>query len=156
MKKVFFTLLLSLAFAFNASAQNITVNGTVKSSVDGLPLIGVNIIVKNTSSGAVSDFDGNFTISNVQSDATLIFTYVGFETLELSASSQMNVELAEDSESLDEVVLIGYGSKSRKDLTGSVSIVGSETIEKLKPVDVSQALQGTSVWISRKWISIFN
>ena len=106
MKKVFFTLLLSLAFAYNASAQNITVNGTVKSSVDGLPLIGVNIIVKNTSSGAVSDFDGNFTISNVQSDATLVFTYVGFETLELSASSQMNVELAEDSESLDEVVLI--------------------------------------------------
>ena len=97
MKKVFFTLLLSLAFAFNASAQNITVNGTVKSSVDGLPLIGVNIIVKNTSSGAVSDFDGNFTISNVQSDATLVFTYVVFDTLELSASSQMNVELAEDS-----------------------------------------------------------
>ena len=81
MKKVFFVLLFSFAFAFNASAQNVTVNGTVKSSVDGLPLIGVNIIVKNTSSGAVSDFDGNFSISNVQSDATLVFTYVGFETL---------------------------------------------------------------------------
>ena len=148
MKKVFFVLLLSLAFAFNATAQNITVNGTVKSSVDGLPLIGVNIIVKNTSSGAVSDFDGNFTISNVQSDATLVFTYVGFETLELPVSSQMNVELVEDSESLDEVVLIGYGSKSKKDLTGSVSIVGSETIEKLKPVDVSQALQGTTTGVS--------
>jgi TonB-linked SusC/RagA family outer membrane protein len=148
MKKVFFVLLFSFAFAFNATAQNVTVNGTVKSSVDGLPLIGVNIIVKNTSSGAVSDFDGNFSISNVQSDATLVFTYVGFETLELPVSAEMNVELVEDNESLDEVVLIGYGSKSRKDLTGSVSIVGSETIEKLKPVDVSQALQGTTTGVS--------
>ena len=148
MKKVFFTLLLIFAFVFNATAQNVSVNGSVKSSVDGLPLIGVNIIVKNTSSGAVSDFDGNFTISNVQSGATLVFTYVGFESLELPVSSEMNVELVEDKESLDEVVLIGYGSKSRKDLTGSVSIVGSETIEKLRPVDVSQALQGTTTGVS--------
>ena len=148
MKRIFYTLLFTLAFATTATAQNISVSGTVKSSDDGLPLIGVNIIVKNTSSGAVSDFDGNFTISNVQSNATLVFTYLGFETLELSASVNMNVELAEDNESLDEVVLIGYGSKSRKDLTGSVSIVGSETIEKLRPVDVSQALQGTTTGVS--------
>merc|ERR1712086_818376 len=148
MRKIFYSALMILSFAFTATAQNTTVSGTVKSSVDGLPLIGVNIIVKNTSSGAVSDFDGNFTISNVQSNATLVFTYLGFETLELPASVNMNVELAEDNESLDEVVLIGYGSKSRKDLTGSVSIVGSETIEKLRPVDVSQALQGTTTGVS--------
>ena len=148
MKKIFYTLLVSLTFATTAMAQNISVSGTVKSSADGLPLIGVNIIVKNTSSGAVSDFDGNFTISNVQPNATLVFTYVGFETLELPAASVMNVDLEEDNESLDEIVLIGYGSKSRKDLTGSVSIVGSETIEKLKPVDVSQALQGTTTGVS--------
>ena len=148
MKKIFYTLLVSLTFATTAMAQNISVSGTVKSSAEGLPLIGVNIIVKNTSSGAVSDFDGNFTISNVQPNATLVFTYVGFETLELPAASVMNVDLEEDNESLDEIVLIGYGSKSRKDLTGSVSIVGSETIEKLKPVDVSQALQGTTAGVS--------
>ena len=120
MKKILYTLLFTLAFATTASAQNISVSGTVKSGADGLPLIGVNVIVKNTSSGAVSDFDGNFTISNVQSNATLVFTYLGFETLELSASVNMNVELAEDNESLDEVVLIGYGSKSRKDLTQKI------------------------------------
>tara|TARA_Y100000385_G_scaffold280383_1_gene331468 strand:+ start:27282 stop:30302 length:3021 start_codon:yes stop_codon:yes gene_type:complete len=148
MKKIFCTLLITIAFVITANAQYISVSGTVKSSADGLPLIGVNIIVKNSSSGAVSDFDGNFTISNVASNATLVFTYIGFETLELPATSVMNVELAEDNESLDEVVLIGYGSKSKKDLTGAVSIVGSETIEKLKPVDVSQALQGTTTGVS--------
>jgi len=148
MKKIFYTLLVCLAFATTATAQNISVSGTVKSSADGLPLIGVNIMVKNTSSGAVSDFDGNFTLSNVQSNATLVFTYVGFETIELPASAEMIVNLNEDNESLDEIVLIGYGSKSRKDLTGSVSIVGSETIEKLKPIDAAQALQGTTAGVS--------
>ena len=148
MKKIFYTLLVCLAFATTATAQNISVSGTVKSSADGLPLIGVNIIVKNTSTGAVSDFDGNFTLSNVQSNATLVFTYVGFETIELPASAEMIVNLNEDNESLDEIVLIGYGSKSRKDLTGSVSIVGSETIEKLKPIDAAQALQGTTAGVS--------
>nr|AOE10580.1 TonB-dependent receptor [uncultured bacterium] len=148
MKKIFYTLLVCLAFATTATAQNISVSGTVKSSADGLPLIGVNIIVKNTSTGAVSDFDGNFILSNVQSNATLVFTYVGFETIELPASAEMIVNLNEDNESLDEIVLIGYGSKSRKDLTGSVSIVNSETIERLKPIDVAQALQGTTPGVS--------
>ena len=62
MKKIFCTLLITIAFVITANAQYISVSGTVKSSADGLPLIGVNIIVKNSSSGAVSDFDGNFTI----------------------------------------------------------------------------------------------
>ena len=148
MKKIFYSALMTLAFAFTASAQNATVSGTVKSSADGLPLIGVNVIVKDTSTGAVSDFDGNFTITNVQPNATLVFTYIGFETKELPASANMNVSLEEDNESLDEIVVIGYGSKSRKDVTGSVSFVGAETIEKLKPVDVSQALQGTTTGVS--------
>ena len=78
MKKIFYTLLVSLTFATAAMAQNISVSGIVKSSADGLPLIGVNIIVKNASLGAVSDFDGDFTLSNVQSNATLVYTYVGF------------------------------------------------------------------------------
>ncbi|MDC1355263.1 TonB-dependent receptor [Flavobacteriaceae bacterium] len=148
MKKMFYAALMTLAFASTAIAQNTTVSGTVKSNADGLPLIGVNIIVKNTSSGAVSDFDGNFTINNVQPNATIVFTYIGFETLELPASANMNVSLDEDNESLDEIVVIGYGSKNRKDVTGSVSIVGSETIEKLQPVDVSQSLQGTTTGVS--------
>ena len=85
MRKIFYSVLMTLAFAFTASAQNTTVSGTVKSSADGLPLIGVNVIVKDTSNGAVSDFDGNFTITNVQPNATLVFTYIGFQTKELSS-----------------------------------------------------------------------
>ena len=142
MKKIFYSALMTLAFAFTASAQNSTVSGTVKSSVDGLPLIGVNVIVKDTSTGAVSDFDGNFTITNVQPDAILVFTYVGFETKELPASANMDVSLDEDNESLDEIVVIGYGTQKKKEVTGAVTVLGSKAIEKLNPVRVEQALKG--------------
>ena len=142
MKKIFYAALMTLAFAFTATAQNTTVNGTVKSSVDDLPLIGVNVIVKNTSTGAVSDFDGNFTITNVQPNATLVFTYIGFETKELPVSANMNVSLDEDNESLDEIVVIGYGTQTKKEVTGAVTVLGSKAIEKLNPVRVEQALQG--------------
>jgi TonB-linked SusC/RagA family outer membrane protein len=142
MRKIFYSALMILAFAFTATAQNTTVSGTVKSSVDGLPLIGVNVIVKDTSTGAVSDFDGNFTITNVQPNATLVFTYLGFQTKELPASANMNVSLDEDSESLDEIVVIGYGTQKKKEVTGAVTVLGSKAIEKLNPVRVEQALQG--------------
>ena len=133
---------MTLAFAFTATAQNTSVSGTVTSSADGLPLIGVNIIVKDTSTGAVSDFDGNFTISNVQPNSTLVFTYIGFVTKELLASSNMAVSLEEDNAQLDEIIVIGYGSQRKKEITGAVSVVSSETIEKLNPVRPEQALQG--------------
>jgi len=142
MKKIFYSALMTLAFVFSATAQNTTVSGTVKSSADGLPLIGVNIIVKNTSSGAVSDFDGNFTINNVQPNATLVFTYIGFETKELAASTNMTVSLSEDNESLDEIVVIGYGTQKKKEVTGAVTVIDSKAIERLNPVRVEQALQG--------------
>jgi TonB-linked SusC/RagA family outer membrane protein len=142
MKKIFYSALLTLAFALTATAQNTTVSGTVKSSADGLPLIGVNVIVKDTSTGAVSDFDGNFTITNVQPNATLVFTYIGFETKELPASANMNVSLDEDNETLDEIVVIGYGTQKKKEVTGAVTVLGSKAIERLNPVRVEQALQG--------------
>mgnify|MGYP000220965954 CR=1 FL=1 len=142
MKKIFYSALLTLAFALTATAQNTTVSGTVKSSADGLPLIGVNVIVKDTSTGAVSDFDGNFTITNVQPNATLVFTYIGFETKKLPASANMNVFLDEDNETLDEIVVIGYGTQKKKEVTGAVTVLGSKAIERLSPVRVEQALQG--------------
>jgi TonB-linked SusC/RagA family outer membrane protein len=131
-----------------AFAQSFSVSGTVKSSADGMPLPGVNVLVKNTNNGAVTDFDGNFSLSSVSQNSIIVFTYIGFKTQELAATANMQVNLEEDNESLDEVVLIGYGSKSRKDLTGSVSMIKSETIEKLKPVDVAQALQGRASGVS--------
>ena len=147
MKKIIFAL--SVMFiSFTTSAQNITVNGTVQSANDGLPISGVNIAVKDANKGAVSDFDGNFSISNVPSGAVLVFTYLGFETIEVAAAEDLSVTMNEDNEALDEVVVIGYGSQNRKDVTGAVSVVSAETIEKLKPIDAAQALQGTTAGVS--------
>ena len=148
MKRIIYSFLLIALCSSFAFSQTFSVAGTVKSSVDNMPLPGVNVVVKNTSNGTVTDFDGNFSMSDVPLNSVLVFTYLGFETQELPANSNMSVAMMEDNEALDEVILIGYGSKSKKDLTGSVSMVKSETIEKLKPVDVSQALQGRATGIS--------
>ena len=148
MKRIIYSFLLIALCSSFAFSQTFSVVGTVKSSVDNMPLPGVNVVVKNTSNGTVTDFDGNFSMSDVPLNSVLVFTYLGFETQELPANSNMSVAMMEDNEALDEVILIGYGSKSKKDLTGSVSMVKSETIEKLKPVDVSQALQGRATGIS--------
>ena len=148
MKRIIYSFLLTFSCASFVFSQTFSASGTVKSSVDNMPLPGVNIVVKNSSNGTVSDFDGNFSLSNVSPDSVLVFTYLGFEIQELAADENMEILLIEDNEALEEVVLIGYGSKSKKDLTGSVSMVKSETIEKLKPVDVSQALQGRASGVS--------
>ena len=148
MKRIIYSFFLTVLCSSFAYSQTFLVEGTVKSSVDNMPLPGVNVVVKNTSNGTVTDFDGNFSISDVPSNSVLVFTYLGFQTQELPAASNMSVAMMEDSEALDEVVLIGYGSKNKKDLTGSVSMIKSETIEKLKPVDVSQALQGRATGVS--------
>ena len=148
MKRIIYSFLLTFFCASFVFSQTFSASGTIKSSVDNMPLPGVNIVVKNTSNGTISDFDGNFSLSNVSSGSVLVLTYVGFETQELVAATSMEILLKEDNQALDEVILIGYGSKSKKDLTGSVSMVKSETIEKLKPVDVSQALQGRASGVS--------
>ena len=148
MKRIIYSFLLTFSCASFVFSQTFSASGTVKSSVDNMPLPGVNIVVKNTSNGTVSDFDGNFSLSNLSPDSVLVFTYLGFEIQEQPADENMEILLIEDNEALEEVVLIGYGSKSKKDLTGSVSMVKSETIEKLKPVDVSQALQGRASGVS--------
>ena len=145
MKSKLLTLILILFTGIGIlQAQNVTVTGTV-SDASGSPLPGVTIVVKNTAKGASSDFNGNYTIADVAKGETLVFSYVGFITKEVVVgnSNNLNVQLADDTQSVDEVVVIGYGSVKKKDLTGSVSIVDSKTIEKLNPVKIEQALQGT-------------
>jgi len=140
---------LALIFAcllFNLSfAQNIEVKGTVTDSDTNEPLPGVNIIIKNTTTGVTTDFDGNYVISNVPSNGTLIFSYLGYLTQEVQVQNRqsVNVVLTPDVQALGEVVVIGYGTQRKRDLTGAVSLVGSETLEEIKPVKVEQALQGT-------------
>ena len=139
-------LILSTLFtlsSFFVSAQNITVKGVVKDAKTGEPLPGVNIAVKNTSKGDITDLDGNYTIANVPRGAVLVFSYLGYVTKEVTVdSTTINVSLEESAEKLDEIVVIGYGTQRKKEVTGAVSVVSSETIEDLKPVRIEQALQG--------------
>jgi len=139
--KIFFFVFLFIVVS--ATAQNITVKGAVNEGADS-PLPGVSILVKGTSLGTATDFDGNFILEDVPLSSTLVFSYVGFQTYEVQIENDtpLNITLMEDAESLDEVILIGYGSQSKKEITGAVAVVGSETIEKLNPVRVEQALQG--------------
>ncbi|PCH54147.1 MAG: SusC/RagA family TonB-linked outer membrane protein [Flavobacteriaceae bacterium] len=118
-----------------------TVTGVV-SDVNG-PLPGVSILVKGTSIGSASDFDGNYII-DADSKATLVFSYIGFITKEIPVSgiSVINVVLVEDSQALDEVVVVGYGTQKKSDVTGAVTSVNIETFEKTVSPYATQALQG--------------
>ncbi|MGZ9733902.1 SusC/RagA family TonB-linked outer membrane protein [Flavobacterium sp. GNP002] len=138
---ILFLLLSSFGFA-----QGYDVGGVVKETGSGLPIPGVNVQVKNSTIGTATDMDGRFSLKGVTSGATLIFSYLGYKNLEfkvVSNNSALSISLQEDSKVLDEVVVIGYGSQKKREVTGAVSVVDSKTLEALKPVKIEQALQGT-------------
>ncbi|PWG04965.1 SusC/RagA family TonB-linked outer membrane protein [Polaribacter aquimarinus] len=142
MKKTF-TILLLLFFGFAVTAQTINVRGVVKDAKTGDPLPGVSIQIKGTTSGTQTDFDGLYSFPKVQKGAVLVFTYLGYSVKEVSVNQvTINVGLEESAESLDEIVVIGYGTQRKKEVTGAVSLVSSATIEDLKPTRIEQALQG--------------
>ena len=126
-----------------AFAQNFEVNGIVVDS-NGSPLPGVSIVVKNTAKGASTDFDGNFTIPNVSKGETLVFSYIGYATKEVVVinANALTVKLDEDTQSLDEVVVVGYGTQKKSVVTGAISSVKAEDLEGLPVERVEQALQG--------------
>lgn len=123
-------------------AQQKTVTGKVTDD-SGVALPGVNVLVKGTSNGTQTDFDGNYSIS-VASDKTLAFTYVGFTTqeIEVGLSNTIDVSL-EAGQELDEVVVVAYGTQTKKSLVGSVTSLGAETLEKQQLTTVTNAIQGT-------------
>ena len=141
-------LLLPVLLVMGSSAYaQIDVSGTVTDAVGSVP--GVNIIVKGTSNGAQSDFDGNYSLSEVANDATLVFSYLGYTTQEVAVNGQstISVTLAEDIESLSEVVVIGYGTTTVKDATGSVSAVTSEDFNQGVITTPEQLIQGKSAGV---------
>lgn len=129
-----------LFFAENLFAQSVT--GIVSDSNGALP--GVNVLVKGTSNGASTDFDGAYEIENVESNDILIFSSLGFITQEIAIDGQevINVTLIEDTQSLDEVIVVGYTSMKKSDVTGAVSTVDMTDVEKTRVPNISQALQG--------------
>lgn len=146
MKKVFtFFITFFFLWSLSGQSQELTVIGTVTSADDNLTLPGVTVLIKGTAVGTTTSIEGNYTLEHVPENAVLVFSFVGMLTQEIAVGGRsiINVVMETESFGLDEVVVIGYGTVKRKDLTGSVSVVGSQTIEKLKPVKVEEALQGT-------------
>ncbi|RKD87961.1 SusC/RagA family TonB-linked outer membrane protein [Mangrovibacterium diazotrophicum] len=121
---------------------NITVKGQVTGE-DGTGLPGVTVAVKGTSTGTITDIDGNYTLGGLPENATLVFSFVGMETQEIPVSgSVINVVLKEASIGLEEVVAIGYGTQRKVDLTGSVAIVNTEDMKKVSNSNISTMLEG--------------
>lgn len=130
-------------------AQNITVKGTVRDS-KGEPLIGATVRVSGTTTGTVTDIDGNFTLANVPADATLEITYVGMKTQLISVNGRTTIDVVmeEEAVALEEVVAIGYGYMRKESLTGAITSIRSDDIEKVSASTVSATLAGKLAGVS--------
>ncbi|PKD19687.1 SusC/RagA family TonB-linked outer membrane protein [Salegentibacter salinarum] len=151
LRKRFMLTFLVLLFSGTAlmAQENITVTGIVTSKGENLPLPGVNVIQEGTSNGVVTDMEGRYSIS-VPEDAVLNFSYIGFESEIISVDGQANIDivLAEDYASLDDVVVVGYGTQRRQDVTGSVASIDAEEVQKQSNNDVSRMLQGRTAGVT--------
>ncbi len=142
MKKLFFNILVSFTVVCFAQAQQ--VSGTITEAETGAPLPGATVLVKGTNNGTTTDFDGVFQLSNVSGTATLVVSYIGFKTQEIAVNNatELSIALTAEANVLDEIVMIGYGTQRKKEVTGAVSVLDAKSIEKLNPVRTEQALQG--------------
>ena len=129
--------------AVNAVQQNSVAKGNVKDAA-GEPVIGASVVVKGTTNGTITDFDGNFELSGVSKGATLEISFVGYATQEMTFNGQtINVVLKENNEMLDELVVVGYGVQKKANLTGSVASINAEALESRAVASVSAAMAGT-------------
>lgn len=122
-------------------AQNIMVKGIVKDNF-GEPVIGANVTEKGTTNGMITDLDGNFSLT-VQKNATLVISYIGYVTQEIviKGNTNLNITLKEDSKALEEVVVIGYGTARKSDVTGSIASVGGDKLQEMPSTNITYALQ---------------
>lgn len=135
-------LLLMTGYAVGKSQQNQQISGTVTSKVDGMSVIGATVIeTGNPTNGTVTDLDGKFTI-NVKPGAKLTISYIGYTSVTVEAVPNVNIVLSEDSEMLDEVVVTGYTTQRKADLTGSVAVVSTDELKTISNTDPMRALQG--------------
>jgi TonB-linked SusC/RagA family outer membrane protein len=147
-KVLLFTLLFGLGGLY---AQSFAVSGTVTDTETGEGLIGASVLVTNTgsggpsSTGTITDLDGRYELTSVPAGAVLSFSYTGFltTTRTVTESGIIDVALGGDVQALQEVVVIGYGTQTKRNVTGAISTIDAETIDELKPIKIEQALQGT-------------
>ncbi|EDM35630.1 putative outer membrane protein [Pedobacter sp. BAL39] len=153
MKRIFtkFSVLAFLCFLFTnvAFAQNVTIKGKVTDGGDNTPIPSVSIRVKGTTTGAQTDANGNYSIS-AAANATLVFTYIGYTTQEIPANNRttINVALASSAQNLEQVVVVGYGTQRKLDVTGAVASVKGEDIGKQASQNAVSALQGKVAGVS--------
>lgn len=156
-KRILFSMMMASAllagspqaiFAGVNEIQAVMQTGTVKGQVvdvQGEPIIGASVLVKGTTNGTITDFDGNFTLGNA-TRGTLVVSYIGYKAQEviIKGRNLVKVVLQEDSEILDEVVVVGYGTQKKATLTGAVSVIDAdETLKGRATTNVATSLQGT-------------
>ena len=146
MRYGFLTWIVLLCTAYGYS-QTKTVTGTVSDNMGPMP--GVNVLVKGTTNGVVTDFDGEFTIDDVSNDDTLVFSYIGFVSQEVPVGTQteINITLSEDTQALDEVVVVGYGTQKKSNVIGSVTSVEVEEATNVPTTNVSEMLRGRAAGV---------
>ena len=146
LQRLMFTVLFAV-FAVGAFAQN-KITGTVVDA-QGEPIIGASVVVKGTSTGTVTDLDGNYTIPSVPANASLVFSYVGYrtQTVSLGGKSQIDVTLEEDKQLLDEVVVVGYGVQRKSDVTGALTRVGEKELNSRPVSNAFEAMQGKAAGV---------
>ena len=127
-----------------ATAQTQTVTGVVISEEDGQPVIGASVLVKDTQLGTITGIDGDFKLTNVPSSAkTIVISYIGMQTVEVAIKENIKVYMKSDSEMLDEVMVVAYGTAKKSAFTGSASVVKGEELEKRQVSNLTNALSGT-------------
>jgi TonB-linked SusC/RagA family outer membrane protein len=137
-----------MSLAVVSYGQQITVSGTVTDAADGTTLIGVSVIEKGTTNGTTTDIDGNYSIT-VEQETILVFTYIGYNNVEIIAMQEtMDVALEAKSELLEEIIVIGYGTQKKTDKTGAVSHVTAEELNQGNLTDPIQGLQGKAAGVS--------
>lgn len=146
MFQVLLTLVVGLFLSVDAFAQQIAVKGIVKDAT-GEPVIGANVLVKGTTNGTITDFDGIFQLNANQGDI-IVISFIGYLTQELPAAAEMNVILKDDTETLDEVVVIGYGQVKKNDMTGSVMAIKPDKISKGLTTSAQDMLAGKVAGVS--------
>ncbi|RUA10905.1 MAG: SusC/RagA family protein, partial [Flavobacteriia bacterium] len=138
-----FMLLVQFSFA-----QNKTITGTVTTAPDGMPLPGANVIVKGTTTGVQTDFDGNYSIS-ASAGQTLVFSYLGYKSIEQAVGNRsvINVSLEEDAQALEEVIVTAYGTSTKEAFTGSASVIGAADLEVRNVTSPIAAIEGRATGV---------
>jgi TonB-dependent SusC/RagA subfamily outer membrane receptor len=140
---------LFIMLSFMITAQSITIKGMAK-EIDGKPMIGVEVIEKNTDNGTVTDVEGRYSLKVKSSNSILVFNYLGYKVLEISVGSQslIDVTMEEESRLMDDIIITGYRKETRTDVSSAISSIKTKDVEKLVVSGIEQALQGQAPGIS--------